>query len=115
MCGRHQERPHEETGKSYLHAEAHAVAMAEAPVVEGPADQEERGGDADRSSVHKPAHPQKDERNGRDRHRMPRGDWREREPDDATTPAGEGRAPRRTTTADRVQPVKCAEAGNREP
>src|SRR5690349_8017545 len=91
------------------------MAMAEAPVVECPADQEECGADADRSSVHEPTHPQKDERNGGDRHRMPRGDWREREPDDATIPPMKAERHGEQPTHTRVQPMKCAKAGNREP
>jgi hypothetical protein len=38
MGSRHQKRPHEKTGEPHLHAEAHAMTMAEAPVVKRPSD-----------------------------------------------------------------------------
>jgi hypothetical protein len=79
---RHQKRPYEKTGKADLHAEADAVAMAEAPVVKRAADQESSAG-AERPSVHKPIRQQKDERNCRNRRRMTQGDRLERDPDNA--------------------------------
>jgi hypothetical protein len=51
MRNRHSKRPHEETSKPDLHAEAHAMTMTEAPVVKRPADQEERSADTDRSAA----------------------------------------------------------------
>src|SRR5262245_560415 len=115
MGSRHQKRPHEETGDPHLHAEAHAMTMAEAPVVKRPADQDERGADPERPSVHKPTHPQKDERNSRNRHRMTKGDRHEREPDDAAILAVKAERHGEQPPHTRVQPVKCAESGNREP
>ena len=43
MGSRHQKRLHEKAGEPHLHAEAHAMPMAEAPVVKRPADQGEPG------------------------------------------------------------------------
>src|SRR5262245_56747415 len=115
MGSRHQKRPHEETDKPHLHAEAPAMTMAEAPVVKRPADQEERGADTERPSVHEPTHPEKDERYSRDRHRMPRGDRHEREPEDAAILPVKAERHGEQPPHTRVQTMKCAEAGNREP
>jgi hypothetical protein len=109
----HQKRPHEETGETHLHAEAHAMTMAESPVVKRPTNQEERGADADRPSVHKPTHPQKDERNGRNRYRMPQSDRYEREPDNAAILSVKAEPHSEQPTHTGIQPMKGTEAGNR--
>ena len=89
--------------------------MSVAPVIQRPTDQEEAGADADRAQIDHEAGPEERTGHDGDRERMPERYRQRREPYDVPAMTMKSERDREQPAHRRIETMKGAKAGEREP
>src|SRR4051794_30664390 len=113
--GGDEEGPNAQPDQSRLHAEAHAMTMTIAPVVERPADQDGAAGDAQDARIDQQSRPQEGGGHKRDRQGMAERDRHHRQPHDAPIVPVHAERDGEEPAHAGIEPVKAPESRQREP